>query len=197
MLASTGGAANDASYVLRVTYAGHSVLLAADVEGSGWDAMLNRQTNLHADVFKLPHHGGWPSTGLGVEDLLNLVKARYVVLSVGSTNPYQHPATRTLAVLRSHAITRQMRFLCTQATPQCHRNGPLPAAEAISILCSDGDEVVARKAGWCPCAGTVTAILNRSAVTLFPTVAAHDQVIDLFSTPQCRAQLGMSAAASE
>jgi len=54
--------ANDASTVLRLTYAGHSILLTGDIEDRSQRAMLERG-DLHADIVLLPHHGSVrPST---------------------------------------------------------------------------------------------------------------------------------------
>lgn len=47
---------NDASMVLRITYAGHSILLTGDIEDRAQRALMN-QDDLHADILILPHHG--------------------------------------------------------------------------------------------------------------------------------------------
>ncbi|MGB2986811.1 MAG: ComEC/Rec2 family competence protein, partial [Phycisphaerae bacterium] len=48
---------NDTSTVLRLTYAGHSILLTGDIEEHTQRALLQRG-DLGADVLVLPHHGG-------------------------------------------------------------------------------------------------------------------------------------------
>ena len=48
---------NDSSTVLRLSYAGHSVLLTGDIEERAQRALLDRG-NLRSDVLILPHHGG-------------------------------------------------------------------------------------------------------------------------------------------
>ncbi len=47
---------NDTSTVLRLSYAGHSILLTGDIEERGQRALLQR-SDLRADVLVLPHHG--------------------------------------------------------------------------------------------------------------------------------------------
>ncbi len=47
---------NDTSTVLRLSYAGHSILLTGDIEERGQKALLQRNA-LRADVLVLPHHG--------------------------------------------------------------------------------------------------------------------------------------------
>ncbi len=47
---------NDASMVLRLTYAGRTILLTGDIEAAAQLAML-ASVELHADILWLPHHG--------------------------------------------------------------------------------------------------------------------------------------------
>jgi competence protein ComEC len=53
--------ANDTSTVLRLTYAGRSLLLTGDIEEAAQRALIERG-DLHADVLVLPHHGGVATT---------------------------------------------------------------------------------------------------------------------------------------
>jgi competence protein ComEC len=115
--AELSGDTNNASVMLRATFAGRRVLLAADIEGRGWQWVVERNTDLRADVFKFPHHGAWydasgrqPSLG----EVLRQVNPGMVVISVGTHNPYNHPNPKTLEILRSYP---RLRFVCTEATP--------------------------------------------------------------------------------
>ncbi len=56
----SGLTANDSSTVLRVSYAGHSLLLPGDIDERAERALLN--SNVKADVLLLPHHGAVRST---------------------------------------------------------------------------------------------------------------------------------------
>ena len=47
---------NNTSTVLRVSYAGHSILLTGDIDEHALHALINRG-NIHADVLVAPHHG--------------------------------------------------------------------------------------------------------------------------------------------
>jgi competence protein ComEC len=59
---SEGLATNETSTVLRLTYAGHSILFTGDIEDHAQRSLVE-QGNLAADVLILPHHGGVePST---------------------------------------------------------------------------------------------------------------------------------------
>jgi competence protein ComEC len=56
MEADAGLAPNDASTVIRLTYAGRSILLTGDIEEQAERALIQRG-GLSADVLILPHHG--------------------------------------------------------------------------------------------------------------------------------------------
>jgi len=58
---------NDASTVLRVSYAGRSVLLPGDIEDVGQQALL-ATAGVSADVLVLPHHGGVRSSSAAFFD---------------------------------------------------------------------------------------------------------------------------------
>ena len=53
---------NDRSLTLRIDVAGHSVLLAGDLEAAAEVALLASGASLHADVLKLSHHGSRTSS---------------------------------------------------------------------------------------------------------------------------------------
>jgi competence protein ComEC len=53
------------------------------------------------DVLKVAHHGS-DDAGLGA--LLERIRPRLAVISVGAHNPYGHPTPDTLATLASHGI---------------------------------------------------------------------------------------------
>lgn len=53
------GSWNDASYVLRISYAGRTVILPGDAEKDAWDGVLSRspKAQLACDILKAAHHG--------------------------------------------------------------------------------------------------------------------------------------------
>jgi competence protein ComEC len=89
-------AVNDESLVLRVGFAGRSVLLPGDVESAG-EAALIRGTP-RADVLKIAHHGSRTSSGPA---FLAAVAPEIAVISCGSPNPYGHPHPSVLRALRA------------------------------------------------------------------------------------------------
>ena len=88
---------NDASLVLLVGTQGLRLLLAGDVEPLS-QAPLARLAGLApVDVLKVPHHGSAHQD----DDLLQALRPRLALVSVGADNDYGHPSPRTLAVLRA------------------------------------------------------------------------------------------------
>ncbi len=195
ILQGLGVSTNDAAFVLRISSVGYSVLLAADVGGNGWVRIRDRGTDLRADVLRMPHHGGTFGGGVTIDDLLDMVRPSAVVLSVGSTNQYKHPAVATLSTLRARIGPNKVRILCTQATPRCHSLSPMPIRAAVQAIRATSFSMP-RPRGWCPCAGMITAILEPTGVSILPAETDHARVIALFNTPQCQLGLGQQGGNS-
>jgi competence protein ComEC len=87
---------NNASLVVRVEVGGVRILLTGDVEPEAQDDMVERGTDLRADVLKVPHHGSAHQSPA----FLDAVGARVVLTSVGADNTYGHPSPLTLAHLQ-------------------------------------------------------------------------------------------------
>lgn len=56
---------NNKSQVLRIEYAGRSILLCGDIEQYAQDAILERYPSVRADVIVLPHHGSTTNLDAG------------------------------------------------------------------------------------------------------------------------------------
>ena len=185
LLALSRSDQNASSVVLRIQSTEASILLGADVERRGWKAILDRGENLKADVFKFPHHGAWYDGTPSLMQVLDQVAPSLVVVSVGSTNVYGHPAVETLNLLRSR--NSEARFVCTQATTRCHNDPEAVSHLATALLPPEslGGQST-RNNRSCPCAGNVTVRVGSDGVAVNPTLEQHSSVIDLFSSPQCR-----------
>jgi competence protein ComEC len=80
---------NDRGCVLHIATAGHSVLLAADVEARSEAEMIARDAAaLRADVLVVPHHGSKTSSTTAFVDA---VSPRFAIFSVGYRNRFNHP----------------------------------------------------------------------------------------------------------
>jgi competence protein ComEC len=73
---------NDCSYVMKISHAGRSVILAGDAEGPAWASMLDAlgPAALACDVLKAAHHGR--ATGY-YEDAVKAMSPDVVICSVG------------------------------------------------------------------------------------------------------------------
>lgn len=166
---------NEASAVVRIGFQDLRILLSADVGRQGWQWMIDRHTDLKANVLKVPHHGAWHEGNPSLVEILDLVSPTFAVISVGSGNSYGHPATETFRALKMcpHCV----RFLCTQATIKCDKGG--------SVLASPQRGGVAG-ASSCRCAGTVTVQVRDGTLSIDPDAEEHGQLISHFTSPQCR-----------
>jgi competence protein ComEC len=86
---------NDASVVIRATTPAGRILLSGDVELAAQADLLSAQTDLSAEVVKVPHHGSRYTT----PELFAAVRPRIAVVSVGAGNRYGHPSPLTLRAL--------------------------------------------------------------------------------------------------
>ncbi|HET8932992.1 MAG TPA: DNA internalization-related competence protein ComEC/Rec2 [Polyangiales bacterium] len=92
--------ANDNSMVLRIDYAGRSFLFSGDIEAHAEQQLVAANTNLRADIFKVPHHGSRTSSS---EALLQSVQPNVAVISAGAWNPFGHPHPEVVERLAKHA----------------------------------------------------------------------------------------------
>jgi competence protein ComEC len=87
---------NALALVIRARWHHFTMLLTADAEAES--------TPLDPgpiDVLKVAHHG---SDDAGLGPLLDRIRPRLAVISVGADNPYGHPTPDTLATLASHHV---------------------------------------------------------------------------------------------
>jgi len=167
---------NEASAILMLEWAGHRMLLGADLGALGWTILSREQGHsLRADVFRFPHHGGRFSRTklqdqmISQAGLLETVSPSTVILSVGTGNSHGHPDPDTIRAICSRGNAR---LLCTEATGLC--------------LCSGHQEPAAQHRGAVPCAGTVTVTLGPGSMpVVLPSEEAHNRIIDGFACPAC------------
>ncbi len=86
---------NNTSVVLKIKYADTSFLFTGDAEKS---ELKTLNGDLSADVLKVGHHGSDTSTP---QTLVDAVKPKIAVISVGKDNDYGHPSAKTLKRLEN------------------------------------------------------------------------------------------------
>jgi competence protein ComEC len=92
-----GLSVNDASLVLRLSFAGRAVLFPGDLEADGEGELVGRRAlgqRVAADVLKVPHHGSRTSSS---DELVAAVHPELAVISLGWRNRFHFPAPEVLA----------------------------------------------------------------------------------------------------
>ncbi len=100
--APPGLTVNDASLVLRIAFAGRSVLFAGDLEADGEGELCGQRSlgqTVRSDVLKVPHHGSRTSSS---DELLDAVEPELAVMSLGWRNQFHFPAPEVLARYAAH-----------------------------------------------------------------------------------------------
>jgi competence protein ComEC len=80
--------ANNDSVVLQLTFGDDSILFTGDIEKQAEVQILNANTDLHADVVKVPHHGSRTSS---TEAFVRATSPKYAIISVGQKSMFGHP----------------------------------------------------------------------------------------------------------
>lgn len=88
---------NDTSIVTKITYGETSFLFTGDAERDSEQDILERGTDISADVLKVGHHGSENST---TYPFLREIMPEIAVISVGEGNKYGHPTEEALSRLR-------------------------------------------------------------------------------------------------
>lgn len=88
---------NDTSIVTKITYEETSFLFTGDAERESEQDILEKGTDISADVLKVGHHGSENST---TYPFLREIMPEIAVISVGEGNKYGHPTEESLSRLR-------------------------------------------------------------------------------------------------
>ncbi|OPX87939.1 MAG: ComEC family competence protein [Pelotomaculum sp. PtaB.Bin104] len=89
---------NNRSLVLKMTYRHKSFIFAGDMEIEAQGDLLRRETELKANILKVPHHG----SRFLLSELVAQVRPEVAVITVGAHNNFGHPAQATLDLLHSN-----------------------------------------------------------------------------------------------
>jgi len=94
---------NNSSEVVQFCYFLQCAFLAGDIESDAQNEMLANigEQDILSEILKMPHHGS--INGLN-QALLDTVKPKYAVISVGKDNSFGHPADVVLQALKENNI---------------------------------------------------------------------------------------------
>ncbi len=93
---------NNASCVLKISTHSHSILLSADIEKKTEKYLISNQKNkLPSNILISPHHGSKTSSS---DKFLDVVSPKWVVISSGYKNRFNHPAKVVVNRYKNHSI---------------------------------------------------------------------------------------------
>lgn len=97
-----GNNLNNCSAVLYIIYGNRSFIFMGDAEAESESDIIENY-NINADFIKIGNHGSYKSTS---EELLELLKPKYAVISVGADNDFGYPNDSTLSLLSDLEVYR-------------------------------------------------------------------------------------------
>jgi competence protein ComEC len=128
--APPGLTVNDASLVVGVALGRHALLFPGDLEADGEGELAGQAAlgrDLQADVLKVPHHGSRTSS---TDELLDAVRPRLAVISLGWHNQFHFPSPQVVARYAARGI----------ATLRTDRDGAVTVALSpdgrLSVSCA-------------------------------------------------------------
>jgi competence protein ComEC len=191
------GDANAASGVLVLQTEEKAIVFPGDSHYRQWEVIHNNlgRRPLECDIIAVPHHAGitwdekWDDSEVtaGLETLYNrFVKPKYAVVSVGTSNPYDHPRDAVILALRKAGAT----ILCTQMTARCNPNLEVRRSSPVRPLLGDVpgaslpvlDQTDSNESRNVACAGTVVADVSARRITIH-RLQEHQDGVDLLKRP--------------
>lgn len=97
----SGEGKNNDSLVLKLIYKNVSFLFTGDIEEETEIKIIEKNSNIKADILKLAHHGSNTST---TDKFLDLVSPNAAIVSTGVNNSYLHPSPETIDKLEKKKI---------------------------------------------------------------------------------------------
>jgi competence protein ComEC len=98
---ATFSTTNENSLVLQISLKRFAALLAGDLEKRGEDEVLSQPGLSACQLLKVAHHGSRSGT---TDLLLDRIRPRWGIISVGRNNPFGHPSGETLGRLLRHGV---------------------------------------------------------------------------------------------
>lgn len=121
--------ANDASFVLRITYRNASLLLPGDLEAHGERALLGALAPV--SVLKLGHHGSRTSS---TDPWLRALRPTLAIASAGHPSPYDHPHPSVVERLAALGIPLRSTAQSGSITVTLFHTGCWESRDATAVL---------------------------------------------------------------
>lgn len=96
-----GSDSNDNSIAILLEHGENRFYFEGDAGEKEEASILSTGRDLHADVYKIGHHGSRTST---CDEMLSAVDPEYAVISVGEDNSYGHPNAEVMNKLRAKGV---------------------------------------------------------------------------------------------
>ncbi|WP_025161849.1 ComEC/Rec2 family competence protein [Paraclostridium bifermentans] len=171
---------NNTSTVVKIDFKDFRIVLPGDLEGEGWYMLEQYLPDLNSDILKSPHHGGSFESGdksLSVEEVIDLVNPKYMVISTGQNDKYRHPSKKTI----EYSTCKNIKVLCTQATSLCDINR-LEKKEYIISKLKNGNKGSKNS---CPCVGDIVFELDEDIKIISPEVSAINDIKSKLTNRLC------------
>jgi competence protein ComEC len=135
--APAGMGVNDASLVVRMEFAGRALLFPGDIEADGESELVGNGAAgapVASDVLKVPHHGSRTSSSA---ELLDAVRPRLAVISLGRQNRFHFPRPEVLRRYHERGVTVLRTDESGAVTITIDRRGKMAVACARGCLAPD------------------------------------------------------------
>lgn len=103
---------NNNSIVCKIIYKNSSFLFTGDIEKKAQKSLLENNSDLRADVIKIPHHGRQSSY---YKDFLTAVAPKYAIISAGDEKEYRI-STDLLRFLEENSVSAYRTDICGNIT---------------------------------------------------------------------------------
>lgn len=177
---------NDLSLVLRLEYGAFRALLTSDIEREGLRDVLEQyqydNEAFRCHILKIPHHGAWQTDSAATETLFTRADPELAVLSVGSTNMYEHVRPGLFqSLMKLQQTHRLQRFVCTEVTRTCTHSTQERAAMEKRGLPSTQH-----------CAGDIIVVVEQSGGWSIQNQEAHAARIATIVRAACRGRADLA-----
>lgn len=180
---------NETCSILKLEYGNSRILFGGDAGIEAWRKIKERRAiecPYNCDILTVPHHGGKLSENSSQNDhqelYTQIVKPKYAIISVGTSNQHNHPNKNCIRTL----VDNNCKVLCTQMTKQCCsdlekiRNFQRTITQPSASNRKEDRTSSARHSRNVACFGTVTSLVCKNEASI--DTKGFDLAKDFFNT---------------